>query len=349
MADIPGPSTLVLQENVENKENMDIEFEPEKKKVKLDIPSTEKDQRLEDRLSGILCCAVCLDLPRICFQCTNGHLMCAGCFNHLLADGRLKDETSTCPNCRCEISKSSCTRNLAVEKAVSELPSTCQFCSCLLPRNQLHHHERELCQERLSTCKYSRIGCPWKGPYHELKEHEKGCHHPHKSGDDIMEAVACLDQQVKDETRLYSRIFSLLSCEKITFNDLQLKPYRTDDFITKLFYETSRFSAFNHQWVIKARINNDQKNPALTTDRSMSYQLVLKGKASQPINVSFIALKGPYGEMLMNPVVYSQEFSNENPETEYNNLPIHNSMECNKLLASKTINMRLIMVLISSS
>lgn len=87
----------------------------------------------------------------LCFvilQCTNGHLMCAGCYNHLLADARLKDETATCPNCRCEINKNSCTRNLAVEKAVSELPSLCQYCSCQLPRNQVDHHQRELCLER---------------------------------------------------------------------------------------------------------------------------------------------------------------------------------------------------------
>lgn len=88
---------------------------------------------------------------------------------------------------------------------------------------------------RLSTCKYARIGCPWKGPNHELREHEAGCQHPHKSGDDIMDAVACIDQRSKDETQLYSRIFSLLSCEKITFNDLQLKPYRS--WVYKIFIE----------------------------------------------------------------------------------------------------------------
>lgn len=59
-------------------------------------------------------------------QCIMGHLMCAGCFTHLLADSRLRDQVATCPNCRCEISKSNASRNLAVEKAVSELPSECQ-------------------------------------------------------------------------------------------------------------------------------------------------------------------------------------------------------------------------------
>ena len=52
--------------------------------------------------------------------------MCAGCFTHLLADSRLRDQVATCPNCRVEISKNNATRNLAVEKAVSELPSECQ-------------------------------------------------------------------------------------------------------------------------------------------------------------------------------------------------------------------------------
>ena len=90
-----------------------------------------------------------------CFpQCANGHLMCASCLSHLLADARLKDESATCPNCRCEISKTACIRNLAVEKAISELPSECRFCCVRLPRSEVTTHERELCQERcVSSCR----------------------------------------------------------------------------------------------------------------------------------------------------------------------------------------------------
>ena len=77
--------------------------------------------------------------------------MCVSCQAHLLADARLKDETATCPNCRCEISKSLCTRNLAVEKAISELPALCRYCSKQLPRSGLEHHESEQCQERCVT------------------------------------------------------------------------------------------------------------------------------------------------------------------------------------------------------
>ena len=84
----------------------------------------------------------------LCFQCTNGHLACAGCLAHLLADARLKDETPTCPNCRCEISRSNCIRNLAVEKAISELPSACVYCSQQLPRCNLAAHVQDQCLER---------------------------------------------------------------------------------------------------------------------------------------------------------------------------------------------------------
>lgn len=85
--------------------------------------------------------------------------MCAGCFTHLLADARLRDETATCPNCRIEISKTSASRNLAVEKAVSELPSECQFCGKEYPRNSLEYHEDSQCEERLvmPLLKYSSV------------------------------------------------------------------------------------------------------------------------------------------------------------------------------------------------
>lgn len=74
--------------------------------------------------------------------------MCAGCFTHVLADARLRDELATCPNCRIEISKTSASRNLAVEKAVSELPAECQYCAKEFPRNSLERHEESMCEER---------------------------------------------------------------------------------------------------------------------------------------------------------------------------------------------------------
>lgn len=67
MSEIPGPSALVAMDENSNKENEDMFYEPEKKKAKT-TPEKEKDNALENRLSGILCCAVCLDLPKTCYQ-----------------------------------------------------------------------------------------------------------------------------------------------------------------------------------------------------------------------------------------------------------------------------------------
>lgn len=52
-----------------------------------------------------------------------------------------------------------------------------------------------------------------------------------------------------------------------------MKPYRTDEYVHKLFYETSRFTAFSHQWVVKARINNSQRDPHTVNDRKLTYQV----------------------------------------------------------------------------
>lgn len=52
-----------------------------------------------------------------------------------------------------------------------------------------------------------------------------------------------------------------------------MKPYRTDEFVHKLFYETSRFGAFNNQWVVKAKINSSQRDPTQSSERDMTYQV----------------------------------------------------------------------------
>lgn len=67
--------------------------------------------------------------------------------------------------------------------------------------------------------------------------------------------------------------FCLIILFCIIFKDLQMKPYRTDEYVHKLFYETARFSAFNHQWVVKARINNSQRDPHQSNERTITYQV----------------------------------------------------------------------------
>ena len=61
-------NVLSVISSQENKENEDQSFEPEPKKLRTDDSATSIEYKLEDRLTGILCCAVCLDLPGTCFQ-----------------------------------------------------------------------------------------------------------------------------------------------------------------------------------------------------------------------------------------------------------------------------------------
>lgn len=333
-----------------NSDNLD---EPEAKRKKFDHPlriklKNEKLDKLENRLGSVLCCAVCLDLPKTAmYQCPMGHLMCSACFTHLLADGRLRDQTATCPNCRVEISKNNASRNLAVEKAVSELPSECQYCNQEFPRISLEHHETNECEERPTDCKYAVIGCQWKGPIHEVSQHETFCAHPKKSGADVMQSLVERDAINLEEKKRFNTLIDLLSYEKIIFNDLQLKPYRTDEFLHKLFYETSRFSAFNHQWVVKAIINNSQSNPHQCSERELTYQLILKSKTTYPLAMHYFVLQGPFSDMKVNISIYKHDFTDSENESVFNILPLPDSSECNRLLALKTINFRLIMFLAS--
>jgi hypothetical protein len=88
-----------------------------------------------------------------------------------------------------------------------------------------------------------------------------------------------------------------------------MKPYRTDEYVHKLFYETSRFSAFNHQWVVKAIINNSQRDPHTCSERSLSYQLILKTKTTYPLSIHFFMLKGPFADMKVSTKIYKHDFT----------------------------------------
>lgn len=93
--------------------------------------------------------------------------------------------------------------------------------------------------------------------------------------------------------------------------DLQMKPYRTDEYVHKLFYESSRFTAFNNQWVVKAIINNSQRDPHQSNDRNITYQLILKQKTAYPLSIHYFVLKGPFANMRVNTQIYKHDFTDQ--------------------------------------
>ncbi|KAI8419701.1 hypothetical protein MSG28_008388 [Choristoneura fumiferana] len=297
--------------------------QPEKRR-KLDKETSEK---LEHRLGGILCCAVCLDLPPAAvYQCSNGHLMCAPCFTHLLADARLRDEAATCPNCRVEISKTSASRNLAVEKTVSELPSECKYCAKVFPRHSLQHHEEKNCEDR--EYKFSQVvvsgrrrgwpgwgavlvalGLQWLASAARgapprsapapapAAAHEAACAHPAKSAAEVVDHLAERERQHQHNVA------------------------------------TSRFSAFGHQWVVKAFVNRHQRDPTQSTQREITYQ--------------WVGLRGPYGEAAVRARVAAHSFADDDAEAPAQPLPLADHNDTNRLLGNKAIHFRLIMFLTS--
>ncbi|XP_023938376.1 zinc finger TRAF-type-containing protein 1 homolog isoform X2 [Bicyclus anynana] len=314
---------------------------PKKRKT---VAEGEEIEKLEHRLGGILCCAVCLDLPQAAvYQCSNGHLMCAPCFMHLLADARLRDESATCPNCRVEISKTSASRNLAVEKTVSELPSECRHCARVYPRHSLQHHEENVCDDRLTGCRYACLGCGWRGAARAAAAHEEACAHPRQSAADLVELLAQRERLNGERLQLHTQLLDLLSVEKITFTDLQLKPYRTEE-LHKLYYETSRFSAFGHQWLVKAFVNKHQRDPTQSSQREITYQLILKSKPPAPLGVSWTWVRGPWGEARVAPALAAHAFR-EDEAAPARALPLADAADANRLLSNKAIHFRLIMFL----
>ncbi|XP_025836610.1 cysteine and histidine-rich protein 1 homolog [Agrilus planipennis] len=90
-----------------------------------------------------------------------------------------------------------------------------------------------------------------------------------------------------------------------------------------------------------------QKDPTQSSEREMTYQLILKTKTTVPLHVHYIILKGPFGDMKIKPTIYEFEFNDQENEGPYMPLALPDTAECNRLLAAKTINFRLIMFLAS--
>ena len=104
-------------------------------------------------------------------------------------------------------------------------------------RMKFVHLSPALFLERITKCRYNRIGCPWRGPYHEHWEHEKVCTHPHNTGAQLVEVLDAMDKEREAERKMYDSIFDLLSCESMQFHGRCYLVYlaRKTDMRTKTF------------------------------------------------------------------------------------------------------------------
>lgn len=69
-------------------------------------------------------------------------------------------------------------------------------------------------------------------------------------------------------------------------------------------------------------------------------QLILKTKTTYPLPLHYLILKGPFGDMKVQPRIHRFDFTEQDNESPYLPLPLPDTAECNRLLAAKAISFR---------
>ena len=132
-----------------------------------------------------------------------------------------------------------------------------------------------LCHSREDKNSVVRCRNNARGKLNSLKKRRKKCQKAPTRRANSAQMIQSTDPKFKSNLDDNKRNFLRQFLKKSLFiTDLQMKSYRTDEYLTKLFYETARFSAFNHQWIVKAIINNSQRDVHQSNDRAISYQVI---------------------------------------------------------------------------
>lgn len=80
--------------------------------------------------------------------------------------------------------------------------------------------------------------------------------------------------------------------------------------------------------------------------RGLLFQLVQKTKG--PTNIKFMMIRSPFGDLSVVPTLHHHEFAGDAMESEFYELSFVDSLEANKMLAEKIINLRLMMFQVSN-
>lgn len=78
--------------------------------------------------------------------------------------------------------------------------------------------------------------------------------------------------------------------------------------------------------------------------KTFFYLFIHPGKGSHEIK--YFLTKGPFGDAKITPEVQRFEFRDDKKESEYHDITLTNDGECNRMLAARTINLRVMMFLV---
>lgn len=73
-------------------------------------------------------------------------------------------------------------------------------------------------------------------------------------------------------------------------------------------------------------------------------EILFLGKGT--FEVKYFLIKGPFGDGKIHPEVLRFEFRDDNKDSEYHTISLEGEGECNRLLAARTINVRVMMFLV---
>ena len=155
--------------------------------------------------------------------------------------------------------------------------------------------------------------------------------------------------------------FSLIWLVDLDFN---LRSYRTDDYVPRLFFESSRAQNFNETWVVKlsiSSVDHSPTNPTALLNRSISFQLIMKSRPNQPKEIHFMVVRAPGSDFQvwiwpliwphikwplmtfhfkLNHMTYMHRFTADNLETPYFTLPLSSPAEVNRMIGSRNFYLR---------
>ena len=122
------------------------------------------------------------------------------------------------------------------------------------------------------------------------------------------------------------------------FVDINFRACYTEEYTPSLYYKSSQFSACSTIWMVKLLIKENRE----ISCRSLNYQLICKSSNNNML-VKFALIAGPLSNNIdINIKVNMFEFKNAELETPEYHLPLVHIADCNRLIASKVISLRLI-------
>ncbi|XP_030387499.1 cysteine and histidine-rich protein 1 homolog [Scaptodrosophila lebanonensis] len=322
---------------------------PPMKRQRIDAGISPREQTSEpspdlgERLRFVMLCNVCHEVPHPeeNHQCTRGHIICDECCTRILAEAVLRNKEAKCPQCRVRISWPELSTNLILKQALWELPSRCGQCDCEISNKSLAHHIQSECRRRQVACQYRCLGCDWRGSYEDCAPHEAFCTYPHKSADEILEALLEIESRTFYDNQGLRECQERLSAQRVFFFDVELS-FRRQSGQHRLLLESMPISAFEELWQLRLRISPNTDR----SQRKLSYSLMLMTVPKESLYVSFfvnVPDRADTAKQLMDiePLLHKQRFRLAEQSSGFKELTFRSPDAIYRLLAMQPVCLRL--------